>query len=164
MSITRNIQQRPDCEALTTVFFLIKKKEIGLVSLKHNYVFGLQKTHMWACARFKLGVGAHTPKSVDVGVTQKVLPKQKVDRGQRENETKEQNGCLDTEDEEEEAESEGKLPHSYRHTTREPPLHSKDHLWLEMDVLCVFKNISVLILVPVEQAEHRGEKGRRRQA
>lgn len=87
-----------------------------------------------------MGVDEHTPKSVDVDVTQKVLPKQKVERGQRENETKEQNGCLDTEDEEEEeeeAESEGKLPHSYRHTTREPPLHSKDHLWLEMDVLCV---------------------------
>lgn len=116
-----------------------------------------------------MGVDEHTPKSVDVDVTQKVLPKQKVERGQRENETKEQNGCLDTEDEEEEeeeAESEGKLPHSYRHTTREPPLHSKDHLWLEMDVLCVcvFKNISLLILVPVEQAERRGEEGRRRQA
>ena len=85
-----------------------------------------------------------------VGVAQKVLPKQKVERGQRNKETKKQNGCLDTEDEEEEkeeeddeAESKGKLPHSYRHTTREPPLHSKDHLWLEMDVLCVFENISV---------------------
>lgn len=78
-----------------------------------------------------MGVDEHTPKSVDVGVTQKMFPQQKVEGGQRENEAKEQNGCLDTEDEEaeeedgeeEEAESEGKLPHSYRHTTREPPLH-----------------------------------------
>lgn len=86
------------------------------------------KTHIRADVGLKLGVGEHTPKSVDVGVTQKMFPKQKVEGGQRQNEAKEQNGCLDTEDEEEEekeeeAESEGKLPHSYRHTTREPPLH-----------------------------------------
>lgn len=34
---------------------------------------------------------------------------------------------------EEEAKSKGKLPHLYTNITREPQLHSKDHLWLETD-------------------------------
>ena len=75
---------------------------------------------------------------------------------------------------EEEAKSEGKLPHSYTHT------HTHTHTqqgnprsiqkticglkWMSVVCVCacVFKTFSVLILVPPEQAEQRGEEGRRR--
>lgn len=81
-------------------------------------------------------------------MTQKVLPKQKVERGQRENETKEQNGCLDTEDEEEEeeeAESEGKLPHSYNTQQGNPRSIQKTICglkWMCCVCVCVQKHFS----------------------
>lgn len=132
--------------------------------MKHISVIGLWKTHMRLAEGSNWGSMSIRQSRWTWVWHKRCFQNRKLREDKERKKTKEQNGCLDTEEEEEEAESEGKLPHSYRHTTREPPLHSKDHLWLEMDVLCVFKNISVLILVPVEQAEQRGEKGRRRQA
>lgn len=88
---------------------------------------------------------------------------------QRKKETKEQNGCLDTEEEEEgeeegeRAKSEGKLPHSYtqKHNKWTPaPFKRPSVAWNGWVCVCVFENISVLILVPPERAEHRGEEGR----
>lgn len=61
----------------------------------------ISETHIHTrarCARLKRG---EKTKSVAVSLTQKTFPKWKVERAQRQNEMKEQNGCLDTEEEEE---------------------------------------------------------------
>lgn len=47
---------------------------------------------------------------------------------------------------------------THTHNNRSPCFHSKDHLWLEMDE-CVFKNISVFILVPPRVGGAKGGGG-----